>query len=131
MFEEFVFTTKQIEKYFESAVKDFKTAKKGDSDVSFVFCYNCLLKLAIVVCAKNNLRVKARRGHHIALIEKMSGFLKDKEIEIIAQDMRAKRNRDLYDGGILISKKDTEMYLKFITDLVKKVEKYLDFNKLF
>lgn len=131
MFEEFVFTTKQIEKYFESAVKDFNTAKKGDSDVSFVFCYNCLLKLAIVVCAKNNLRVKARRGHHIALIEEMAKFLKDQEIEIIAQDMRAKRNRDLYDGGILISKKDTEMYLQFITDLVKKVEKYLNFNKLF
>lgn len=131
MFEEFVFTTKQIEKYFESAVKDFNIAQKGESDVSFVFCYNCLLKLAIVVCAKNNLRVKARRGHHIALIEEMAKFLNDKEIEIIAQEMRSKRNRDLYDGGILISKKDTEMYLKFITDLVKKVEKYLDFNKLF
>lgn len=131
MFEEFVFTIKQIEKYFESAVKDFNTAKKGDSDVSFVFCYNCLLKLAIVVCAKNNLRIKARRGHHIALIEEMAKFLKDKEIEIIAQEMRSKRNRDLYDGGILISQKDTEMYLKFIADLVKKIEKYLDFNKLF
>jgi hypothetical protein len=87
--------------------------------------------MAIVVCAKNNLRVKARRGHHIALIEKMSLLLKDQEIEIIAQEMRTKRNRDLYDGGIIISNKDAEMYLKFSADLAETVEKYLNFNKLF
>ncbi|MFA5183977.1 MAG: hypothetical protein WC456_00440 [Patescibacteria group bacterium] len=131
MFEKFVFSAKQIEKYFSSAAKDFSTALKGEADVRFVFCYNCLLKLAIVVCAKNNLRVKARRGHHIVLIEKMAGFLEDKEIEIIAQEMRAKRNRDLYDGGILISKKDAEMYLEFVSNLINRVEKYLGFNKLF
>jgi len=131
MFEKFIFTPKQIEKYFESAGKDFNIAKKGESEVAFVFCYNCLLKLALAVCAKNNWRVKARRGHHIALIEKMAEFLKDKEIEILAQEMRAKRNKDLYGGGVLISSKDAEMYLKFVANLIKKVEKYLDFNKLF
>jgi hypothetical protein len=131
MFEEFIFTAEQLKKYYESAMRDFNTAKKGSADVSFVFCYNCLLKMAIVVCAKNNLRVKARRGHHIALIEKMSLLLKDQEIEIIAQEMRTKRNRDLYDGGIIISNKDAEMYLKFSADLAETVEKYLNFNKLF
>lgn len=131
MFEKFVFTTRQIENYFESASKDFNIAKNGEPEVSFVFCYNCLLKLAIVVCAKNDLRVKARSGHHIALIEKLSEFLNDKEIEIIAQEMRSKRNKDLYGGGILVSNKDAQMYLSFICMLMKKVEKYLNFNKLF
>jgi len=74
MFEKFVFANKQIEKYFESALKDLNISRSAVSEVAFVFCYNCLLKLAIAVCAKNNLRVKARQGHHVALIIKLADF---------------------------------------------------------
>ena len=130
MFEKFIFTPQQLEKYFESGLRDFNIAKKGEPEVVFTFCYNCLLKLAIAVCAKNNLRVKARQGHHAALIEKMSEYLDDEDIEIMAQEMRSKRNKDLYGGGVLITRKDAAMYLKFTEEVKKKVEKYLDFNKL-
>lgn len=131
MFEKFIFTSQQIEKYFESALKDFNVARGAGSEVVFVFCYNCLLKLAITVCAKNNLRVKSRRGHHVALIIKLAEFLKDNEVEAIAQEMRAKRNKDLYTGGVLITAKEAAMYFEFTEKLLKRVEKYLDFNKLF
>lgn len=131
MFEKFVFTNKQIEKYFESALKDLNIAQSAVSEVTFVFCYNCLLKLAIAVCAKNNLRVKARQGHHVALIIKLAEFLEDSEIEAVAQEMRAKRNKDLYSGGVLITEKEAAMYLEFMEKTVKRVEKYLNFNKLF
>jgi len=131
MFEKFTFTPKQIEKYFAGALKDFNITKNSGPEIVFTFCYNCLLKLAIAVCAKNNLRVKAKQGHHIALIEKMSEYLGDENIEVMAQEMRSKRNRDLYDGGILITKKEAEMYFEFTGRSIKEVEKYLNFNKLF
>lgn len=131
MFEKFVFTPKQIEKYFESALRDFNIAKKGEPEVAFMFYYNGLLKLAITVCAHSGWRVKASRGHHVALIEKFSKLLNNSEVELIGQKMRAKRNKDIYGAGVLITKKEIDMYREFITDLVDQVEKYLDFNKLF
>lgn len=131
MFEKFVFTPKQIEKYFESALRDFNIAKKGEPEVAFMFYYNCLLKLAITVCARSGWRVKASRGHHVALIEKFSKLLNNNEVELIGQKMRAKRNKDIYGAGVLITKKETDMYRSFITKLVEQVEKYLNFNKLF
>jgi len=45
--------------------------------------------------------------------------------------MRAKRNKDLYSGGVLITGKEAAMYLEFMEKTVKRVEKYLNFNKLF
>ncbi len=131
MFEKFAFTSKQIEKYFASAVRDFRIAEKGEPEVAFVFYYNCLLKLSLAVCAKNGWRVKASRGHHAALIERFAGFFKDEEIEAFAQAMRSKRNKDLYGGGVLITKKEIDMYHNFLASLMKRVEKYLDFSRLF
>jgi hypothetical protein len=131
MLEKFQFTPRQVEKYYDSALKDLKIAKSSQPEIVFVFCYNCLIKMALAVCAKNNLRVKARRGHHIALIAKLAEFLQDKEIEIMAEEMRAKRNKDLYGGGVLISQKEAMMYFDFLKDLSGKIDKYLDFKKLF
>jgi len=131
MFEKFTFTNKQVEKYFESALKDFNIARGAVSEVTFVFCYNCLLKLAIAVCAKNGWRVKSRQGHHVALISKLAESLKNNEVEAVIQEMRAKRNKDLYSGGVLITNKEAAMYFDFTAKLIKQVEEYLDFNKLF
>jgi hypothetical protein len=86
--------------------------------------------LAIAVCAKNNLRVKARKEHHIELIEKLSFYLKDSEIEVLANEMRAKRNRDLYDGGILISDKEAKEYLNWIKKIFQKGEELLEEQKI-
>lgn len=130
MFEKFSFTPKQIEKYFESAIRDFRIAEKGELEVAFIFYYNCLLKLSLAVCAKNGWRVKASRGHHAALIEKFAHFFQDEEIEAFAQAMRSKRNKDLYGGGVLITKKEIDMYHGFIERLIRRVEERLDFNKL-
>jgi uncharacterized protein (UPF0332 family) len=108
-----------------------KIANNSNPEIVFVFCYNCLIKLALAVCAKNNLRVKARRGHHVALIAKLADFLGDQEIEVFAEEMRSKRNKDLYGGGAYVSQKEAKMYFDFIKELVNKIEKYLDFGKLF
>lgn len=127
MFEKFNFSKKQIETYYKSAIKDYKIAKDSDvPEVVFHFCYNSLIKLAISICSENSLRVKSRQGHHIELIEKLSKYLDDEEILTIGNEMRSKRNWDLYGGGIIISKKSAQEYLLWVKNILNKSQKYLD-----
>jgi hypothetical protein len=123
MFEKFHFSKRQIRKYYQSAIRDLKIASNSKiPEVIFRFSYDALVKLAIAVCAKNGLRVKARKGHHIELIKKLSFYLKDPEVEILANEMRSKRNRDLYDGGILISEKEAKEYLEWVKQTFQKTQ---------
>ncbi|MBU1136938.1 hypothetical protein KKD72_01030 [Patescibacteria group bacterium] len=129
MFTKFKFTRRQTENYFKAASRDLKIARQSDvPEVIFRFSYDALLKLAIVVCAQTNLRVKSRRGHHIELIEKLAALLKDSEIGIIGDEMRLKRNLDLYGGGILISQKQASEYLEWVRKVFSKAERYLKKN---
>jgi hypothetical protein len=130
MFEKFRFSRKQIEKYHSSASRDLKIASEADvSEVRFRFCYDALLKLAITVCAENGLRVKSRRGHHIELIKKLAFFLKDEEIEILANEMRSKRNWDLYGGGIVISAKEAREYLDWTKKIFHEAEPHINLDQ--
>lgn len=126
MFENFKFTSRQIEKYYRSALRDFKIAKESKvSEVTFRFCYDAFIKLAITLCAQNNLRVKSRQGHHVALIHKMAELLQDEEIEVIGNTMRSKRNWDLYSGGASISEKENREYVVWLKNIFLKAEKSL------
>jgi hypothetical protein len=129
MFQEFSFTTRQINNYYQMAQRDLKIAKDSEiPEVIFVFCYNGFLKSAITVCAKKGLRVKARPGHHVALIKKMSVILKSPKIKKIGEEMRNKRNKDIYGGGVLISLKEAKAYLGFTMEVYDKVEEYIKDN---
>jgi len=133
MFEKQKFTDRQVEKYFNSAIRDFKIAIDSDiPEVIFKFCYDSLLKIAITICAKNNLRVKSRAGHHIELLKKLSEHLNNEDIFIMSDEMRKKRNFDLYSGGVLISEKEALDYRKRLKKIVAQAEKYLNASqKLF
>lgn len=133
MFEKFRFSRRQIEKYYNSALRDLKIAATADvSEVRFRFCYDAILKLAIAMAAEKGLRVKSRRGHHIELIKKLSFFLKDPEIEILADEMRSKRNWDLYGGGVVVSQKEAKEYLEWTKKIFSKADllKYRKQNRL-
>lgn len=131
MFEKFNFSLAQVNKYHQAAVRDFSIIKLNSApEIIFVICYQVIIKEAVAICAKNNLRVKSRTGHHRALINKLATLLQDKEIEAVADKMRAKRNRDLYDGGLPTSRKEADYYWHFCQDLIKRVDDYLFPNKL-
>jgi hypothetical protein len=125
MFEKFSFTKKQIERHYRSALKDFGIARKSDiPDVMFRFSYDSIIKLAIAVCADHNLRIKARMGHHIELISKLSEIFDNKEIMVFANDMRTKRNKDLYGDGVFISKEIAKDYLKWVKSVFEIADDY-------
>jgi hypothetical protein len=126
MFEKFNFSHDQINRYYQAAAKDLRlAASAGAPELVFYVCYNIIVKIAMAVCAKNNLRVKSRTGHHIELISRLEEFLKDQKIEDVAGKMRIKRNRDLYDGGVIISDKEADFYLSFCKKLVQRADSYL------
>ncbi|MCK4891053.1 MAG: hypothetical protein KAS78_00140 [Candidatus Pacebacteria bacterium] len=116
-----------------TALRDFKIADSSEvSEVTFRFCYDSLLKVAITICAKNNLRVKSRAGHHIKLLKKLSEYFDDEDILIISNEMRKKRNFDLYSGGILISEKEILDYKRLLEKIITQAEEYLNIDqKLF
>ncbi len=127
MFKKQEFTDRQIEKYFNSALRDFKIARDSNvPEIIFKFSYDSLLKIAIAVCAKNNLRVKSRAGHHIDLVEKLSEYLNDEDIFAIGNEMRKKRNFDLYSGGVLVTKKEASNYKEWLKKIVLQTEEYLN-----
>lgn len=131
MFDRFDYSSEQISKYYQTAAKDLRLAiSAGAPELAFYACYNVIVKIAMAVCAKNNLRVKSRTGHHTELISKLAEYLEDSEIEDTANKMRTKRNRDLYDGGTTTSLKEAEVYILFCKKLVKKADAYLFPDKL-
>ena len=80
MFVKFIFSKQQIDKYFQAAERDLFLAANKEPEIKFQFSYNSLLKLAQAVCAKQNLRVKARTGHHMVLFDKCAELLDDGKI---------------------------------------------------
>ncbi len=123
MFEKFSFSEKQLNQYYKSAKKDLKIAASSNiPEVSFRFSYDALIKLAITICSIKGLRVKSRRGHHIELIKKLSFYLNDTEIEILANEMRSKRNWDLYGGGVIISGKEIQEYIRWIKKIFERAD---------
>jgi hypothetical protein len=123
MFEDFNFSPNQVDKFYEAALRDFQIAKNDNqAEVIFTFSYTTLIKLAITVCAKNNLRVKAEQGHHFELIKKLADYLNNREIDAIGNEMRKKRNRDLYEGGIFIAEKQAQEYLEYLKKIIQLVE---------
>lgn len=127
MFKKQEFTDRQIGNYFKSAIKDFKIADDSNvPEIVFKFSYDSLLKIAIAICAKNNLRVKSRVGHHIDLVKKLSEYLNEADIFAMGNEMRKKRNFDLYSGGVLISKKEAANYKEWLKKIILQAEEYLN-----
>jgi len=125
-FEKRKFDKKTIEKYSNGATRDLKIASDNSHpEVIFKFSYDSLIKTGLTLIAFCGYRVKSRQGHHIKIIEKLSQILDNKDIEIMGEVMRKKRNLDLYDGGVIISVKEAEEYLNFIKDVIKASDKFL------
>jgi hypothetical protein len=121
-FQKFSFSKEQVRKYLQAAERDWKIARGSDvADVVFRFSYDALLKLAVYVAACSGLRVRSITGHHIKLLEKLSEALQDEDAFYVANEMRQKRNFDLYQGGSLITDKDAESYLSFVNSVFKSV----------
>ena len=125
-FIDFEYTHAQVDSFLKAARKDIVVAKRYDSpEVAFQFTYNALIKIGISLIAVNKKKVKSRVGHHVIIIEALDKIIVNVDIYTTGNKMRKKRNTDLYDGGVLIPKKEADEYLKWIEDVFGKAESYL------
>lgn len=123
-FSKFKFSPEQIKRYLNNALRDFKIASEDNHlEVKFNYCYNSLIKAGIaLIAAKGGVKVRSVVGHHVKIIEKMAEIFKDETVLAVGNAMRSKRNEDFYGGGIFISEKESTEYLKYVRDILKKVE---------
>ena len=120
-FKKLEFTKEQIERLSSSAIHDLEIAVLSDiKDVVFKFSYDALIKLGILLIAKQGYKVRSTSGHHVKILEKLSKILKDNDVLVLADKMRQERNINLYDGGFFISQKDSQAYLDFVKGIFKK-----------
>ena len=131
-FKKMDFSQKQIENYFTSAIKDMKIAEKyDDPEVRFQFVFNSLIKFGITLIASYGYKVNSRKGHHQKVLEKMSEILNNIDILISSERIRKTRNTDLYDGGTIITEKQSDEYLSFLKEVYDLSKSFLidkDFN---
>jgi hypothetical protein len=80
-----------------------------------------LIKMGIYLIAKAGYRVKSEPGHHVKIIEALSGILSLKDILVVGDKMRKDRNIDLYSGGIVISPAESKEYFEFVEGLYKRL----------
>ena len=124
-FTEHKYSGKQIAAFRANAAKDLKRALEyDDPDASFRFAYDALIKLAIAVSASSDRRVMSRAGHYAELIERLSDTLALGRIKIIGNEMRRVRNKDMYAGGAVISRKAAHEYAAFVKEVFALADDY-------
>lgn len=126
-FQKVKFTPSQILRYIENVQRDLSIACDDQfREVKFTYCYQALIKIGIAVLAKKGLRVRSIPGHHIKILEKLSEELSDQNISMIGNIMRLKRNKDLYDAGATITKKEVDDYIVFVSGVIQKAKKMIN-----
>lgn len=122
-FVRFKFTEQQIERNLKNALKDIDIARKDNIlEVKFSYAYSAFLKAGIALLSYYQLKAKSVSGHHVKIIEMLAKILKDETIEDIGNVMRSKRNLDLYSGGIIVTEKEADEYVKFAEEVLIKVK---------
>ncbi len=117
-FQKFSFTDEQLARLLEGAMRDLSIAKHSElSEVRFKFTYDALIKMGLLVIAKEGYRVRSASGHHVWILQKTSELLNNGDLAVIGNVMRQKRNRDLYDGVCTVSEKEAIDYLVFVGKL--------------
>lgn len=123
-FKELNFTEEEITRFFKSMLRDLEIARKDPfPEVRFSYSFQAVIKAGIALLGKiGKVKVRSIPGHHAMILKKMSEILNAPDILTIGNAMRTRRNNDLYGGGIPISKKEADDYLKFSEDVIQKVK---------
>lgn len=125
-FKKMNFDAEQVMKYNKSAEHNLRIAESTDiPEVIFKFSYDALIKIGVTLIAFKGFKIKSRLGHHVKILETLSEILDDKDVEIVGNAMRMKRNLDLYGEEAIIGKKEAKEYLSFIKGVFNKAKNIL------
>jgi hypothetical protein len=120
-FKKMSFEKSQLEKYLMAVRRDTAIAAKSDiPEVKFTFSYSALIKLGIILIAREGYKVRSVPGHHSKIIEKLGEILKNEDVVVVGNRMRNIRNFEFYEGGIAVSRKEAKEYFDFVKNLLDK-----------
>lgn len=118
------FTPQQLQQYWRSAENDVRIAQHSHvPEVMFKFSHDALIKLGITMIARQGHRVRSAVGHHVKIIEKLSQLLGNEDIAVVGNQMRRMRNLDFYDGGMLITGRDSKEFLIFVQGVCHRIKR--------
>ena len=123
------YSREQIINLFSNSERDLSVANKyNDPVVIFKFTYDAVLKASIALFAFYGYRIRPIKGHHIEIFLQLKGILsKSYSTTVDAfEDMRRQRNKDLYFGGIPISKTEASEYLKDANTIVSLIREMIE-----
>ena len=122
-FQKIKFSKKQLADFFSSAENNLKNAQKTDiPEVIFLLCYNSVIKLGIYLIAKKGYKVRSIPGHHYQILKSLGEITHLYNETNYLQDVRQKRNIDLYEGGAIMTQKESDDLLK-ITKKIFEIAK--------
>ena len=124
-FKKFEFEPGEIERHFQSALRDLEIAEKDPfAEVRFSYAFQALIKGGIALIAKaGKVKVRSVPGHHFKILTKMSEVVGDEDILAVGNAMRAKRNANLYEAGKPIGKKEADDYFHFVKTVLNQIKK--------
>lgn len=126
-FSVFRFTPVQVKGFLDSAKRDLRIARADEIlEVKFSYAYTALIKGGLAWLAREQVKIKSVPGHHVKILEALAGALHDEDIAIAGNTMRAKRNADLYTGGMEVTEKECETYLAFVERVLSRLEDKMD-----
>ncbi|MBU0705631.1 prepilin-type N-terminal cleavage/methylation domain-containing protein [Patescibacteria group bacterium] len=119
----------QTDALFKGAKRSLELALNSKEDeIILHFCYNAVIKLGIAVIAKKGYKVRSIPGHHVKILEALAGLENLKtEIKYI-DNIRKKRNIDLYEGEISLTNKEAAELIKITKKIFQSIEKNTDKN---
>lgn len=124
-FKKYSFTKEEIGLFLANSKRDLDIAEKsGVPEVIFRFGYDAMIKAGIALIAFYGFKVKSVPGHHFVIIRKLSELLGGKFAPVFdfCNEMRRKRNIDLYAGGAVISGQEANGLLAVAEKIYKTVE---------
>ncbi|KKQ71466.1 MAG: hypothetical protein UT33_C0009G0057 [Candidatus Peregrinibacteria bacterium GW2011_GWC2_39_14] len=127
-FKRFDFTNKEIRLFLENSRRDLDIAKNNKTpEVIFRFGYDSILKSCIALIAFCGFKAKSVPGHHIIIISKASEILNHEYAEIFyfCNNIRRKRNFDLYAGGSFFSVQEAKNLIEISEKIYTIVKNYV------
>jgi hypothetical protein len=83
------FTENQIQQLSDLADHGLGiAASSGIKDVVFKFRYDALIKIGVLLIAKQGYKVRSSAGRHVKILEKLSELLNDNDILVLSDKMR-------------------------------------------
>jgi hypothetical protein len=88
--------------------------------------YNCILSCASAALHANDYRVTAREGHHAITLDTLSATIRIDAADLrLLQKMRHRRNLDLYQGEMPVTKPERELAINIATAILQQTRIYV------